>query len=175
MSSPKVISGCAWIALSTRFRSSSDSFGLRPQLPVRGSTLPVSRICAASLYTSRSLTPYACAIILASWVRSYPLTSRSRVSMLNILFHLGLMIPLLPAVCESFFADCSKSLPTRQAFRDGHSWNIIPHTAPRAIKTTGCSFLNLMTAARNAANSASAGRFSHSARLAAPGWNSVSW
>ncbi|NBH80494.1 NlpC/P60 family protein, partial [Clostridiaceae bacterium] len=30
----------------------------------------------------------------------------------NILFHLGLMIPLLPAVCESFFADCSDQVQT---------------------------------------------------------------
>ena len=104
MSSPKVISGCAWIALSTRSRSSSFSFGLRPQLPVRRSTLPVSRICAASLYTSRSLTPYACAIIFALWVRSYPATSRLRVSLLNILFHLGLIIPLFPDVSMNSFS-----------------------------------------------------------------------
>ena len=99
-----VISGCVWMALSTRFNSSSVSFGLRPQLPVRTSTLPLSRICAASLYTSRSLTPYAWAIIFASWLRSYPLTSRFRVSLPNILFHLVPIIHLLSGPCMNIFS-----------------------------------------------------------------------
>lgn len=85
ISSPKVASGVSWIALSRRLSSSGPIFAFRPRRFTRKSTLPVSRFCRASRYTSRSDTPYASAISWALWVRSYPATNNRRASLCSIL------------------------------------------------------------------------------------------